>query len=302
MAATGNLFIGPNGQPLGFTAAVIGGRSVGTPGLLRMLELAHAEKGRLPWAVLFQPAITLAENGFALSPRALLGACRRECGAGQRSGDRPLLLQRGQVPEGRRNDHQQSGVCATLRTIAAGGAQAFYTGPIAQDIVNKVKSHPTNPGLLELGDLAAYQAKKRSAVCGIYRFWEICGTNSPSSGGIDGPDDARHPGEFRRRRALAPESVAAVHLISEAYRLAYADRAVYMGGRGLHLRADQRAARPQLSRGARATHQPHRSMGVPVRRIRRRVRQSGARRAAGGFRERHEPHVDRRCARATRCR
>ena len=227
MAATGNLFIGPSGQPLGFTAAVIGGRSVGTPGLLRMLELAHAEKGRLPWASLFQPAITLAENGFALSPRLFSALAGANAALANDPVTGPYFYNADKTPKAVGTIIRNPEFAATLRTIAAGGAQAFYTGPIAQDIVNKVKSHPTNPGLLELGDLASYQAKKRSAVCGIYRFYEICGTNSPSSGGTTVLMTLGILENFDVG-ALAPNSVAAVHLISEAYRLAYADRAVYM--------------------------------------------------------------------------
>lgn len=227
MSATGNLFIGPNGQPLGFTAAVIGGRSVGTPGVLRMLELAHKEKGKLPWATLFDPAIKLAEDGFALSPRLFSALAGANAALANDPVTGAYFYNADKTPKAVGTIIRNPELAATLRTIAANGAQAFYTGAIAQDIVNKVKAHSTNPGLLEMGDLAAYQAKKRSAVCGFYRTWEICGTNMPSSGGatvlmtlgmLEGFDVG----------ALAPNSVASVHLISEAYRLAYADRAIYM--------------------------------------------------------------------------
>ena len=227
MTANGNLFIGPNGQPLAFTPAVIGGRSVGTPGVLRMLELAHKEKGKLPWATLFEPAIRLAENGFALSPRLYSALAGANAALANDPVTGPYFYNADKTPKAVGTIIRNPELAQTLRTIATNGPEAFYSGPIAQDVVNKVKSHPTNPGLLELADLAVYQAKKRSAVCGTYRHFEICGTNMPSSGGatvlmtlkiLEGFDVA----------ARSPNSVDAVHLVSEAYRLAYADRAVYM--------------------------------------------------------------------------
>jgi hypothetical protein len=117
---------------------------------------------------------------------------------------------------------------ASLRAIAAGGADALLTGPIAQDIVNKIKSHPTNPGIMEMSDFAAYTAKKRAPVCGTYRTrWRICGMDMPSSGPAAVLQTLGILQNFDVA-ALRPDSVEAVHLVSEAYRLAYADRAVYM--------------------------------------------------------------------------
>jgi len=227
MSADGNLFIGSDGKPLAFTTAVIGGLSVGTPGVLRMLELAHKEKGKLPWATLFDPAIKLAENGFALSPRLYSALAGANAALANDPVTGPYFYNADKTPKAIGTIIKNPELAATLRIIANGGAQVFYSGALAQDVVNKVKSHPTNPGKLEMGDLAAYQAKKRSAVCGFYRTWEICGTNMPSSGGTTvlmtlGLLEGFNVG------AVAPDSVAAVHLISEAYRLAYADRAVYM--------------------------------------------------------------------------
>ena len=203
MTATERLFLNPDGTPMGFTQAQIGGRSVGTPGVLRLLELAHREKGRLPWATLFEPAIRLAESGFAISPRlfsALQGA-NTVLSTDPVTG--PYFYNADRTPKAVGTILRNPELANTLRTIAANGADAFYTGPIAQDIVNKVKSHPTNPGLLELADLAAYQATKRAPVCDTYRArWEIMGaavdrhlpnsTTIPSFGGtsfwIRGPE------------------------------------------------------------------------------------------------------------------
>ncbi|MBI3898394.1 MAG: gamma-glutamyltransferase [Gammaproteobacteria bacterium] len=227
MAATPDLFIGPDGQPLPFSTAVIGGRSVGTPGLLRLLEDAHREHGRLPWAALFKPAIKLARNGFPISPRlatALAGAAAI-C---QETPAKDYFCNSDGTPKTAGTVLRNPEFAQTLVEIAAGGAKRFYQPPIAQDIVNTVRNHPTNPGLLTLADLAQYRAKKRTAVCGSYRnTWEICGMNMPSSGGATVLQTLGILEHFDVG-ALPPETAPAVHLISEAYRLAYADRAKYM--------------------------------------------------------------------------
>lgn len=225
--ADGNLFIGTNGQPLAFTTAVIGGRSVGTPGVLRALEMAHKEKGKLPWSQLFQAAIKVAEDGFALSPRLFAALSGANAALKTDATTGPYFYNTDGTPKAVGTIIKNPEFAATLRAIAAGGANAFYQGAIADDIVAKVKAHPTNPGLLEAVDLANYQAKKREPLCGTYRGKRICGMDMPSSGAatvlmtlgmLESYDVA----------ALKPNSVEAVHLISEAYRLAYADRAQYM--------------------------------------------------------------------------
>ena len=226
--ATDKYFIGANGQPLAFGTAVIGGLSTGVPGAVKALELAHKEKGKLPWAMLMNPAIELAEKGFAISPRlfsALSGAnaeLKGPRGAGS------YFYNADGTPKAVGTVLTNPDYAASLRAIAAGGADALLKGPIAADIIAKIKSHPTNPGIMELSDFAAYTAKKREPVCGTYRErWRICGMGMPSSGaatilatlGILQNYDVA---------SLGPDTVASVHLISEAYRLAYADRALYM--------------------------------------------------------------------------
>jgi gamma-glutamyltranspeptidase/glutathione hydrolase len=226
MAADGNLFMTPTG-PMGFTAAVIGGRSVGTPGALRLLELAHKDKGRLPWAKLFEPAIALCEQGFALSPRLFAALSGANAALKTDPVTGPYFYQADGTPKPVGTIIRNPELAATFRAIAAGGADAFYSGDIANDIVAKVRSHPTNPGLLAAGDLAAYKAKKREPVCGQYRGRTICGMSMPSSGPttvlmtlamLEGFD----------LRAMGPYTADSVHVISEAYRLAYADRGQYM--------------------------------------------------------------------------
>lgn len=224
------LFQGPDGKAISFYDGVVGGRSVGAPGVLRMLELAHRQHGTLPWASLFAPAIKLADGGFAVSPRlhTLLKS--------------DLYLKRDPVAAHYFYDSDGSPwpvghllknpeLAKVLREIAAGGADAFYRGHIARDIEAKVKSHPTNQGGLTAADIGAYRAKVREPVCTDYKKWTVCGVPPPSSGGIalaqmlgilEHTDIARFA---PKDGALNPE---AVHLFAEAGRLAYADRGRYV--------------------------------------------------------------------------
>ena len=222
------------------------GRSIGTPGVVRMLELAQQENGKLAWRDLFGSAIGLANNGFRISGRladAIVAnrssllvdteATSYFLGAGPDYAAKPLgtLL--------RNPEYAQ-----TLETLASGGANAFYTGPIAQSIVSEIKATAGNgpstialtPGLTETSDLVNYKAVKREAVCSTYRSWWVCGMPPPSSGGIAvaqvlgilenynlagfGPTAVDGEG--------GKPSVLGVHLISEAERLAYADRNKYV--------------------------------------------------------------------------
>jgi len=215
-------FLDASGQALGWADAIVSGRSTGVPGLLRMLELAHRRHGRLPWAGLFEPAIRLAEDGFAISPRlhALL------------AGDR-FLARDGNA---RRYFYQPDGAArpigsmlknpefaAVLKRVAAQGADAFYRGDIARDIVDAVRSDERAAGDLAVSDFAAYAAIERMPLCGPYRKWKVCGMPPPSSGGIA---VLQILGILEQSdwRTLRPESVEAVHLFAEAGRLAYAER------------------------------------------------------------------------------
>ena len=212
-------FLGEDGKPMPFMRAVVGGRSVGVPGVLRMLELAHQRHGRLPWAELFGPAIELAEKGFPLSPRlhALLEqetALRDDPAArgvyyGKAVGE-PIV-------------NREYG--ATLRAVAAHGAQVFYEGPIAADIVSAVR---VRGGDLTSADMALYQARERAPLCGSYRVWRICSMGPPSSGGV-GVLQILGMLERTPFAKAPPQSAPALHYFAEAGRLAYADRARYLG-------------------------------------------------------------------------
>jgi gamma-glutamyltranspeptidase / glutathione hydrolase len=226
-SATPDMFLGADGAPLEFYDAVVGGLSVGVPGVLRMLELAHQEHGKLPWAQLFAPAIKLSEEGFPVSPRL----------AESIAGDEHL----GKMPDTARYFHDAGGkplaagtqlrnpeLAAVLRTIAEGGADAFYSGKIAEDIVTAVNQAQPRSGGMTLADLAGYRAKKRAVPCGTYRVYKVCGMGPPSSGGVT---VLQILGMLRRfdMGAEEPLSVAAAHRFAEASRLAYADRDRYLG-------------------------------------------------------------------------
>jgi gamma-glutamyltranspeptidase/glutathione hydrolase len=205
-AARPERFLDRHGNPEHFMAAVMSGRSVGVPGVPRLLEVLHREHGRLPWARLFEPAIRLAQKGFTKT-RRLARMLEREPQM------QPLFA-------GARIVNRE--YAQTLRALASRGADAFYRGAIAADIVRAVAAD------LTLADLAAYRVIEREPVCGGYRGYRICGMGPPSSGasGVLQILGVLERTDFAR---AAPGSAAAVHLFSEAARLAYGDRARYVG-------------------------------------------------------------------------
>ncbi len=233
-AADENLFSKPDGTPMAFAEAVAGGRAVGVPGTLRLLEMAHGDYGRLPWARLFAPAIRLAEDGFPVGHRlhTLLAAdphLSRDPVAKAYFHDRdgrPL-------PVGSRLRNPE--LAALLRHLADEGVRAFYEGDIAQAMVDKVRQHPDNPGTLSRADLAAYRAIRRAPLCSVYapkaaqppRRYRICGFPPPGSGALA---MAQILGLLERTPAptLSFADPLWLHYYSEASRLAFADRAQYL--------------------------------------------------------------------------
>ncbi|GLS33340.1 gamma-glutamyltransferase 1 Threonine peptidase. MEROPS family T03 [Mesorhizobium albiziae] len=226
-AATPSLFLDKDGKAMPFFEAVVGGRSVGVPGVVRLMEMVHQRYGKKPWAELFTPAADLAEKGFAVSPRlsALIGD---EVGRldGQAAA-KAYFFDAGGAPLKAGVTLRNPDYAATLRSIAAGGASAFYSGPIAEAIVKQVQGHPTNPGSLSLDDLAKYQVKEREAVCAPYRGMEVCGMGPPSSGALTIGQILAMTGEFDLQ-TLGPDDPEAWRIIGEATRLAFADRDRYM--------------------------------------------------------------------------
>lgn len=230
-AADPDLFLDADRTPMQFMDAVVGGRSVGVPGVIAMFWKAHREHGRLEWAALFEPAIKLADEGFRVSPR-LSGMIARTSALLRHPSTRDYFFLKpgtgGDAPRPLPAGHMlRNPVYAdTLRAIARHGPDGFYKGPVAEAIVETASAH-INRGLITLDDLAGYEARKREPVCRGYRDRTVCGMPPPTSGGLTGLMILGMLEPFSMDR-FRPGSTMAIHLISEASRLAYADRAIYM--------------------------------------------------------------------------
>lgn len=228
---------------MAFRDAQIGGRSVAVPGVLRALKLAHEQHGRLPWRDLFAPAIELAREGFPVSSRLHTLLASDAFIAGSPSMARYFLDAQGKpLAVGALLKNPE--LAQTLELIADQGPDGFYTGEVAEAMVAAVRGH-ANPGVLSLEDLRQYRAKPRTALCGPYKAWRICGMPPPSSGAVavlqtlgilEALQTATPRLDLARMPPVPVPSLAgleptptAVHLIAEAERLAYADRAQYLG-------------------------------------------------------------------------
>jgi gamma-glutamyltranspeptidase / glutathione hydrolase len=226
MGATPELFLGADGKPIRFFSAVVGGRSVGVPGVLRMLELAHARHGKLPWARLFDPAIALAENGFPMSARTHAQIARDEALKADAKARAYFYLPDGS-PKPVGAILKNAELAAVFKRIAREGTDAFYLGSIARDVAAAVRTH-ANPGSLSEDDLRDYRARSSEPVCGKYRAYKVCGVPPPSAGGIAMLQILGALERFEMK-LVRPNSTEAIHLITEAERLAYADRERFAG-------------------------------------------------------------------------
>ncbi|NMG27342.1 gamma-glutamyltransferase [Aromatoleum evansii] len=220
------LFLTPQGDKMAFHDAVVGGRSVGVPGLLRMFAAVHARYGRLPWPSLFQPAIRLATEGFPVSPR-LHKLIAQDRFLSRDPAARQLFFDADGRPLAEGATLRNPELAEVLAAVAEQGADAFYAGPIARAIVAAVAAGP-NPGALSLEDLSGYRAVERAPLCGRYRTYRVCGMPPPSSGAAT---VLAMLGILERFRLadIAPDSAFAAHLFSEAGRLAFADRDAWYG-------------------------------------------------------------------------
>jgi gamma-glutamyltranspeptidase/glutathione hydrolase len=257
-AAKPERFLGPDGKPMKFYDAVVGGRSVGVPGTVRLLETAHKRWGKLPWAQVIEPAIRLAEEGFAISPR-LNGVLSQEKFLQNDPVARAYFYEADGTPKAVGTVLKNPAFAKILRTLAEKGADAFYTGEIADDIVATVTGHPTNPGDMTLDDLKAYKVEERSPVCGSYRVYKLCGMGPPSSGAI-AVQQIMGVIETQDMAAMKP-GPEAVHWISEAGRLAYADRALYVADPAFVNVPVRGLTDPGYIKSRAALVQPDKSMG-----------------------------------------
>jgi len=224
-SARPDMFLNADGKAKGWNEAVVGGLSVGVPGLVRMLELAHQEHGKLPWARLFEDGIRLAREGFPVSNRFY----------NLSKGDKQLRVfpdtaayfyQPDGTPHPEGTILKNPALAETLSIIAEYGSDGFYTGSVARDIADTVSNAPLNPTPFTPSDLAKYRAMKRDPVCMDYRGNQVCGMPPPSSGGITTLQILGILEGFDL--SAGPEDVATQHLILEASRLAFADRNQYL--------------------------------------------------------------------------
>ena len=236
LAATDKLFLDAQGKPLPFMDGVVSGLSVGVPGTLTVLELAHKEHGKLPWTTLMQPAIQLAEQGFKLSPHLHRGLMAETYLMNDPVAATYFYDAQGKpFPIGHVLKNPE--LAAVMRDIAKRGSQALKDGPVAEALVKKVRQHPTRPGSMTLQDLANYKAKKREPLCFDHavqtsgKTYQLCGFPPPSSGTLAigqmlGILNNTAAGKMQLVQGLP--SADWLHFYTEAARLAFADRGQFV--------------------------------------------------------------------------
>lgn len=229
-SATPNLFLDEDGEALPFMTAVTSGKSVGVPGLLKMLQAAHKTQGQLPWQALFQPAIQLAEQGFAISPR-LHQLLDKDPALRNNPAARAYYYQAdgSALPVGYRL--KNPAMAAILSQIAEEGADAFYHGAIAKSVVSAVKEANPLPGKMERADLANYLPLAREALCGDWQTYRVCGFPPPSSGQLAIMQILGMLEQLEDSASLSEETfytAQGLHQYLAASNLAFADRALYV--------------------------------------------------------------------------
>jgi gamma-glutamyltranspeptidase/glutathione hydrolase len=225
-SATPGMFLDASGKPRAHFDAIPGGLSVGVPGDVAMMWLAHKKYGKLAWAKLFAPAIALSEKGFPVTHK-LAAELRQYPQIGQMPDIRAYFYHADGTPYAEGEILKNPALAKTLTAIAKNGPKAFYQGPVAQAIVDKVQHAPINPGGMTLADLKNYVAKERPPVCGTYRTYRLCSMGPPSSGGVAVIQILDMLERFPSKD-LQPGTLSEAHLFTQASRLAYADRAKYL--------------------------------------------------------------------------
>ncbi|OSI23582.1 gamma-glutamyltransferase [Neisseria dumasiana] len=224
-AVTDKLFLDENGEPLKFMQAVVGGRSVGVPGVPKLLEDVHKRYGKLPWKTLFDKPVELAEQGFAVSPRMAKSIAQNLEQLQRHPATAAYFL-----PEGKPLEAgmvlKNPEFAKTVKLLAKHGSEPFYSGMPAINIVKTVAA-ADNPGSITLDDLKSYRVIERTPVCAPYREYEICGMGAPSSGGIALGQIFGILQHFNMR-TLGAENILSWRLLGDASRLAFADRDYYV--------------------------------------------------------------------------
>lgn len=227
MSATPDYWLGADGQPVGWFDAVVGGKSVGVPGTLKLIETVQQRYGNQDWASLIEPARALAQGGFQISHRMASSIAKAV-------GKRKLEA----MPDTRAYFFDKNGnplkagtllrnpeFAAALAMIQKEGSKVFYEGQIAKDIVASVKTEE-NGGILTMEDMKAYTVVERKPACADYRGYEVCGMGPPSSGALTVGQILSVLSNYDIP-AMGP-GAESTHLYLEAAKLAYADRGLYM--------------------------------------------------------------------------
>ncbi|EGR1102273.1 gamma-glutamyltransferase [Vibrio cholerae] len=225
--ATPELFLDSTGQPMKFYDAVVGGRSVGTPGTVKLLWETHRQYGKLEWARLIEPVAKLAEQGFEVSPRlaALIEEDKERLG--RFPATKAYFFDAQGEPLTAGTLLKNPDYAATLRAIAQQGTSAFYQGDIAKDIIATVQNAPGNPGVLAQQDFDTYQVKQRAPVCAAYQSYQVCGMGLPSSGGLTVGQILALTEQYDLK-SWGAQDVKSWQVLGDASQLAFADRGLYM--------------------------------------------------------------------------
>ena len=225
-AATPDRFVGPDGKPLGFLEAFQGGRSVGVPGNVQLMAQTHRKWGKLPWATIFKPAIRLSGKGFVVN-KTLASRLQSIQPLWSNFDEARALYWRNGKPVTAGMTFKNPKLAATLKLLAKKGPDAFYSGPVANQIVNAVTTSKLSPGDITMSDLAQYRAKEQQAVCAPYRAYVVCGMAPPSSGATT---VLQILGTLQRfdLGTMGKDSPKSWYLIGQAMQLAYADREKYL--------------------------------------------------------------------------
>jgi gamma-glutamyltranspeptidase / glutathione hydrolase len=225
--STPDMFMLGKDKPMAWIDAVVGGKSVGVPGVLKALDMAHKEFGKLPWSELFNDAIDKSVEGFRVSERlATLLASNIHPGLNQFRNSSVYFYPDGK-PLAKDSLRKNSALARTLMHIAQAGADGFYQGDLAQNMAKEVQFTTINPGVITADDFADYKAIKRSPVCGSYKEYQVCGMAPPSSGGVNVLQILRILEPFDLSQ-YQPNSLEGIHLFTQASKLAFADRDMFI--------------------------------------------------------------------------
>jgi gamma-glutamyltranspeptidase / glutathione hydrolase len=226
-SATPQLYLGDDGKPVSLVDAFQGARSVGVPGMVRLMEAAHKADGKLPWAKLFEPAIALARSGFAVSPRMAGMIANAQGLISHFPATAKYLLDKKGVPLVAGTRLKNPAYAKLLRGIARKGADDFYTGRFATDAVAAMAKSPVSPATMTAADFAGYKVVDRAPLCGRYRSYRVCAMGPPSSAAVALLQSLQML-NYADLRALGPASAQSIHLIAESLAVAFADRELYL--------------------------------------------------------------------------